>query len=175
MSPWPAAPEPGAAMIIGLGSDIIDIRRIERTLERYGDRFLSRVFTPTERRKSDGRAGANRTLRAASYARRFAAKEACSKALGTGFRGGVYWRDMGVVNLATGQPAMELAGGAARRLREITPPGTVARLLVTITDDHPVAQAIVVISAVPDPLWAGSRPEKPDKPMAALPARGPAG
>ena len=131
-------------MIIGLGSDIIDIRRIERTLERFGARFVERVFTPIEQRKSDGRAG-----RAASYAKRFAAKEACAKALGTGFRFGVYWRDLGVVNLPSGKPTMKLTGGAARRLKEITPPGMVAQIDLTITDDDPQAQAIVIISAVP--------------------------
>ena len=131
-------------MIIGLGSDIIDIRRIERTLSRFGSRFIERVFTPVEQRKSDGRAG-----RAASYAKRFAAKEACAKALGTGFRFGVYWRDLGVVNLPSGKPTMKLTGGAARRLKEITPPGMVAQIDLTITDDHPQAQAIVIISALP--------------------------
>jgi len=131
-------------MILGLGSDIIDIRRIERTLERFGERFTRRVFTEVERAKCDRRA-----QRAASYARRFAAKEACSKALGTGFRDGVYWRDMGVVNLPSGKPTMALSGGAARRLAEITPPGMAARIDVTITDDHPTAQTIVLISAIP--------------------------
>ena len=105
-------------MIIGIGSDIIDIRRIERSLDRFGRRFIDRVFTPVEQRKSEARA-----QRAASYAKRFAAKEACAKALGTGFRAGVFWRDMGVVNLASGKPTMQLTGGAARRLAEITPPG----------------------------------------------------
>lgn len=131
-------------MIIGLGNDIIDIRRIERTLERFGDRFIERVFTTVERRKCDVRA-----QRSASYARRFAAKEACSKALGTGFRRGVYWRDLGVVNLRSGKPTMELTGGAALRLAEITPAGMRAQIDITITDDHPIAQAIVLISAVP--------------------------
>ena len=131
-------------MIIGIGSDIIDIRRIERTLERYGDRFTERVFTTVERAKSD-----RRRLRAASYAKRYAAKEACSKALGTGFRHGVYWRDMGVVNLPTGQPTMALTGGAAARLAAITPPGMTARIDVSITDEWPQAQVIVIISAVP--------------------------
>jgi len=131
-------------MILGLGSDIIDIRRIERTLERFGERFTRRVFTEVERAKCDRRA-----QRAASYARRFAAKEACSKALGTGFRDGVFWRDMGVVNLPSGKPTMALSGGAARRLAEITPPGMTARIDVTITDDHPTAQTIVLISAIP--------------------------
>ncbi len=132
-------------MIIGIGSDIIDIRRIERTLDRFGDRFIERVYTDTERRKSDGRAN-----RAASYAKRFAAKEACSKALGTGFRAGVFWRDLGVINLASGKPTMQLAGGAARRLADITPPGMRAQIDITLTDDYPQAQALVIISAVPD-------------------------
>ncbi|GAB4176593.1 MAG: holo-ACP synthase [Thalassobaculales bacterium] len=131
-------------MIIGLGSDIIDIRRIERTLARFGDRFTLRVFTPVERAKSDRRAG-----RAASYARRFAAKEACAKALGTGIARGTYWRDLGVVNLPGGKPTMALTGNAAARLRAITPPGMTAQIDVTITDDFPTAQAIVIISAVP--------------------------
>jgi holo-[acyl-carrier protein] synthase len=131
-------------MIIGIGSDIIDIRRIERTLDRFGERFIERVFTETERRKSDGRAN-----RAASYAKRFAAKEACSKALGTGFRAGVFWRDLGVVNLASGKPTMWLTGGAAQRLAEITPPGMRAQIDITLTDDDPQAQALVIISAVP--------------------------
>ena len=131
-------------MILGIGSDIIDIRRIERTLERFGPRFVDRLFTAVERRKSEGRA-----KRAASYAKRFAAKEACAKALGTGFARGVFWRDMGVVNLPSGRPTMALTGGAARRLAEITPPGMVARIDVSLTDDEPQAQAIVIISAVP--------------------------
>ncbi len=131
-------------MIIGLGNDLIDIRRIEASLERFGDRFLNRIFTETERRKSDRRAG-----RAASYAKRFAAKEACSKALGTGFRRGVFWRDMGVVNLASGRPTLVLTGGAAEQLRLITPAGHEARIDLTLTDDFPLAQAIVIISALP--------------------------
>ncbi len=130
-------------MIIGLGNDIIDIRRVERTIERYGERFLTRVFTDTERRKSDARA-----LRAASYAKRFAAKEACAKALGTGFRNGVFWRDMGVVNLPSGRPTLELTGGAARVLQGLTPQGHEVRIDLTITDDFPTAQAIVIISAL---------------------------
>jgi holo-[acyl-carrier protein] synthase len=130
-------------MILGLGNDIIDIRRVERTIERYGERFLTRVFTDTERAKSDGR-----TLRAASYAKRFAAKEACAKALGTGFRRGVYWRDMGVVNLPSGRPTLALTGGAARVLHELTPEGHEVRIDLTITDDFPTAQAIVIISAL---------------------------
>jgi holo-[acyl-carrier protein] synthase len=129
-------------MILGLGNDIIDIRRVERTIERYGDRFLSRVFTDIERRKSDGRAG-----RAASYAKRFAAKEACAKALGTGFRQGVFWRDMGVVNLTSGRPTLELTGGALQALADLTPEGHEVRIDLTITDDFPMAQAIVIISA----------------------------
>jgi len=132
-------------MILGIGSDIIDIRRIERTLERFGDRFTRRLFTDVERRKSDGRAG-----RAASYAKRFAAKEACSKALGTGFRAGVFWRDLGVVNLPSGKPTLVLTGNAAKRLAAITPPGMRAQIDLSLTDDHPQAQAIVIISAVPD-------------------------
>jgi holo-[acyl-carrier protein] synthase len=131
-------------MILGLGSDLIDIRRIEKAIERFGDRFLDRIFTDAERRKCDRRVNP-----AASYARRFAAKEACSKALGTGFRCGVFWRDLGVVNLTSGQPSMCLTGGALRRLEEITPAGMTARLDVTLTDEPPMAQAIVIISAVP--------------------------
>jgi holo-[acyl-carrier protein] synthase len=131
-------------VILGIGSDIIDIRRIERTLERFGERFIERVFTETERRKSDGRAN-----RAASYAKRFAAKEACAKALGTGLRAGVFWRDMGVVNLPSGRPTMKLTGGALARLEAMTPEGHVARIDVTITDEGPMAQAFVIISATP--------------------------
>src|SRR5437868_8197058 len=131
-------------MILGLGSDMIDIRRIEQAIERFGDRFLDRIFTDAERRKCDRRAN-----RSASYARRFAAKEACSKALGTGFRNGVFWRDLGVVNLASGRPCMRLTGGALRRLEEITPGGMTAQLDVTLTDEPPLAQAVVIISAVP--------------------------
>lgn len=129
-------------MILGLGNDIIDIRRIEKTIERYGDRFLDRVFTDLERRKSDGRAA-----RVASYAKRFAAKEACAKALGTGFRQGVFWRDMGVVNLASGRPTLALTGGAALVLERLKPDGHEVRIDLTITDDFPMAQAIVIISA----------------------------
>jgi holo-[acyl-carrier protein] synthase len=132
-------------MILGVGSDIIDIRRVEKTLERFGDRFVDRIFTDAERRKSEGR-----VKRAASYAKRFAAKEACSKALGTGFRAGVFWRDMGVINLASGKPTMKLTGGALKRLAEITPPGMRAQIDLSLTDDDPHAQAIVIISAVPD-------------------------
>jgi len=130
-------------MIIGLGNDIIDIRRVERAIERYGERFLSRIFTHTERLKSENRAG-----RAASYAKRFAAKEACAKALGTGFRHGIFWRDMGVVNLPSGRPTLQLTGGAARALQQLTPDGHEVRIDLSITDDFPTAQAIVIISAV---------------------------
>lgn len=131
-------------MILGIGNDIIDIRRIEQTLTRFGDRFTLRVFTELERTKSD-----RRRLRAAGYAKRFAAKEACSKALGTGLRRGVFWRDMGVINLRSGQPTMHLTNGAARRLDEMVPDGMEPRIHLTITDDFPQAQAVVVISAVP--------------------------
>ncbi len=132
-------------MIIGLGNDLIDIRRIEKTLEKFGARFTERVFTEVERAKSD-----RRSARAASYAKRFAAKEACAKALGTGVpRRGVHWQHMGVVNLPSGQPTLDLTGGAALRLEELTPSGMKARIDVTITDDYPLAQAIVIISAVP--------------------------
>lgn len=131
-------------MIIGLGSDLIDIRRIDAALERYGDRFIERVFTPVERHRSE-----RRRQRGASYARRFAAKEACSKALGTGLRAGVFWRDMGVVNLPSGQPTMALTGGAAARLAAMLPAGHAALIHVTITDDFPLAQAFVIIEALP--------------------------
>jgi holo-[acyl-carrier protein] synthase len=132
-------------MILGLGNDMIDIRRIEKTIEKHGERFLARIYTDIERAKSDRRAA-----RAASYAKRFAAKEACAKALGTGLKHGVYWRDMGVVNLPGGKPTMALTGGALKRLEKITPPGTRAQVDLTITDDFPLAQAIVIISAVPE-------------------------
>lgn len=131
-------------MIVGLGNDLIDIRRIDKTLEKYGERFVARIYTETERRKSEGR-----RLRAESYAKRFAAKEACSKALGTGFRRGVFWRDMGVVNLPSGKPTMALTGGAYTRLLELIPAGLAAKIDLTITDDFPLAQAVVIISAVP--------------------------
>jgi len=130
-------------MIIGLGNDLIDIRRIEATIERFGNRFIQRLYTETEQRKSD-----KRRLRAASYAKRFAAKEACSKALGTGFRRGTYWRDMGVVNLPSGKPTMKLTGGALAHLERLTPDGYAAQIDLTITDDFPLAQAIVIITAV---------------------------
>ena len=132
-------------MIVGIGSDIADIQRIERTIERFGERFLKRVFTDVERAKSERRTAA----RAATYAKRWAAKEACSKALGTGLRMGVAWREMGVVNLPTGQPTMALTGGAARRLAALIPPGMEPRIHVTLTDDYPWAQAFVVIEALP--------------------------
>jgi len=131
-------------MIIGLGSDLIDIRRIEKVLERHGSRFTERVFTEIEQAKSD-----RRQQRAASYAKRFAAKEACAKALGTGLYQGVFWRDMGVVNLPSGQPTMVLTGGAAERLAKMLPPGHVASIHLTITDDFPLAQAFVIIEALP--------------------------
>ena len=133
-------------MIIGLGNDMVDIRRIEQTLERYGARFVARIFTDIEQKKSDRRA-----QRAASYAKRFAAKEACSKALGTGFRRGVFWKDMGVVNESSGRPTMQLTGGAKQQLERITPVGHLARIQLTITDDYPYAQAIVIIEAVAAP------------------------
>ena len=131
-------------MILGIGNDLCDIRRIEKSLERFGDRFIKRVFTEVEQKRSEGRAE-----RAASYAKRFAAKEACSKALGTGLRRGVYWRDMGVVNLRGGKPSMALTGGAAARLAEMTPAGMTAQIDLTITDEYPLAQAFVIISANP--------------------------
>jgi holo-[acyl-carrier protein] synthase len=130
-------------MIIGLGNDMVDIRRIEQTLERYGTRFVARIFTDIEQKKSDRRA-----QRAASYAKRFAAKEACSKALGTGFRRGVFWKDMGVVNEPSGRPTLQLTGGAKEQLDRITPAGHTARIQLTITDDFPYAQAVVIIEAV---------------------------
>ncbi|HEX7006630.1 MAG TPA: holo-ACP synthase [Alphaproteobacteria bacterium] len=133
-------------MILGIGSDLIDIRRVERTLERFGDRFIERCFTEVERERSERRAN-----RAASYAKRYAAKEACSKALGTGFRRGVYWRDMGVVNLAGGKPTIELTGGARRRLMEMVPYGMTPQIDLSITDEPPLAHVIVVISAVGTP------------------------
>jgi len=131
-------------MIIGLGSDIADVRRIARSIERYGERFLTRIYTPAERAKAEKRAN-----RAETYAKRFAAKEACSKALGTGMRGGVFWRDMGVINLASGRPTMMLTGGALKRLHAITPDGCEARIDVSLTDEGPTAQAIVIITVEP--------------------------
>ncbi|MGH6770903.1 MAG: holo-ACP synthase [Xanthobacteraceae bacterium] len=130
-------------MIIGIGSDLVDVRRIERVIARHGDRFIARIFTATERAKAERRA-----TRVETYAKRFAAKEACAKALGTGFRKGVFWRDLGVVNLPSGRPTMELTGGALARLRAITPKGCEPRIDVTITDEGPMAQAFVMITAV---------------------------
>jgi len=132
-------------VIIGIGSDLCDIRGIEKSLERHAERFTHRLFTETERAKAEGRAH-----RAATYAKRFAAKEACAKALGTGIRRGVFWKDMGVVNLPSGAPTMALTGGAAERLKAITPAGHRAVIHLTITDDHPWAQAFIVIEALPD-------------------------
>ena len=132
-------------MILGLGSDLSDIRRIQNSLERFGDRFKERVFTELERTRSDRKADA-----AASYAKRFAAKEACAKALGTGMRAGVFWRDMGVVNMRSGQPTMALTGGALKRLEAMTPAGHKAVIHLSLTDDHPYAQAFVIIEALPE-------------------------
>ena len=134
-------------MILGIGSDLIDIRRVGKAMERHGDRFLNRVFTEAERAKAARRAK-NENMVIATYAKRFAAKEACAKALGTGIRQGVFWRDMGVVNLPGGRPTMRLTGGALARLQTLTPAGCEARIDVSITDDWPLAQAFVVISAV---------------------------
>ena len=131
-------------MIIGIGNDLCDIRRVQETLDTYGERFTQRCFTQIEREKSDRRAA-----RAASYAKRFAAKEACAKALGTGINRGVYWRDMGVVNLPGGKPTMKLTGGSAERLAELTPEGCEVVIHLTITDEPPLAQAIVIIEARP--------------------------
>jgi holo-[acyl-carrier protein] synthase len=132
-------------LILGLGSDLIDITRIARSIERFGDRFINRCFTEVEK----ARAARRPLIADASYAKRFAAKEACAKALGTGMRAGVFWRDMGVVNLPGGRPTMVLTGGALERLKAITPPGMTARIDLTITDEPPLAQAMVIISAVP--------------------------
>jgi holo-[acyl-carrier protein] synthase len=130
-------------VIVGIGNDLVDIRRIEKSLERFGDRFIQRVFTETEQKRSEGRAG-----RAASYAKRFAAKEACAKALGTGLRLGVFWRDMGVINLRGGKPTLHLTGGALARLQTITPAGMSPQIDLSLTDEYPMAQAFVIISAV---------------------------
>ena len=135
-------------MIIGIGSDIIDIRRIEQTLARFGDRFTSRIYTEKERARAERRP----EQRAATYAKRFAAKEATSKALGTGLKQGVFWRDMGVANLPSGQPTMKLTGGALRRLEQLTPPGHVAHIHVSLTDDYPLAVSFVIISAELAPI-----------------------
>jgi holo-[acyl-carrier protein] synthase len=140
-------------MIIGLGQDMCDIRRIEKSLERFGDRFTARVFTETERKLAD-----RRKQRAATYAKRFAAKEACAKALGTGVpRRGVHWRHMGVVNLPSGRPTIAFTGGAAERLAKITPPGMTAYVHLTLTDEYPYAQAQVIIEAFPTPTADASR------------------
>jgi holo-[acyl-carrier protein] synthase len=130
-------------MILGIGSDITDVRRIAKVIERYGDRFIDRIFTPTERALAE-----RRRNRVETYAKRFAAKEACAKALGTGLRGGVWWRDMGVINLPSGRPTLALTGGAKRRLQAITPAGHEARIDLTITDEGATAQAFVIISAI---------------------------
>jgi len=131
-------------VIVGVGSDLADIRRVERVLQRFGPRFVARVFTEVERARSERKGD-----RAASYAKRFAAKEACSKALGTGIRGGVFWRDMGVVNAPSGKPTMRLTGGAAERLQALIPEGMTAAIHLSLTDDHPYAQAFVIIEAIP--------------------------
>ncbi|MEQ1943952.1 holo-ACP synthase [Mesorhizobium sp. VNQ89] len=131
-------------MILGIGSDLIDIQRIEKSLERHGERFVARIFTDIERTRAEGRA-----QRSATYAKRFAAKEACAKALGSGISEGVFWRDMGVVNLPSGRPTMHLTGGAAEKLAKLTPPGHRAVIHLTITDEFPMAQAFVIIEAVP--------------------------
>jgi len=140
-------------MILGLGSDLVDIRRIDRTIARYGERFLARVFTEAERLKSERRAD-----RVASYAKRFAAKEACAKALGTGLRRGVYWRDMGVINLRSGRPTLVLRGGAAEQLKRITPEGFTPRIDLTLSDEFPLAQAVVVISGLAVAFPAATAP-----------------
>ncbi len=139
-------------MIIGIGSDLCDIRRIEKSLSRFGDRFTHRVYTEVERARAERRPA----QRASSYAKRFAAKEACSKALGTGMNRGVFWRDMGVINLAGGQPTIQLTGGAARRLAELTPPGFRPHIHVSLTDEHPLAFSFVIISAELDPIEPGA-------------------
>jgi len=139
-------------MILGIGSDIIDIRRIEQTLERFGDRFIHRVYTETERARAERRPHE----RAATYAKRFAAKEACSKALGTGLKQGVFWRDMGVVNLPSGQPTMRLTNGALQRLQRLTPPGHNPHIHISLTDDYPLAVGFVIISAELNPIDPGA-------------------
>lgn len=135
-------------MILGIGNDIIDIRRIEQTVARFGERFLARIYTEEERRKAERRKGAGNAY-IATLAKRFAAKEAASKALGTGFRAGIYWRDLGVVNLPSGKPTIRMTGGAGERLAALTPQGMRAQVDVTITDEYPTAEAFVIISAVP--------------------------
>ncbi|WP_337995592.1 holo-ACP synthase [Oleispirillum naphthae] len=136
-------------MILGIGNDLIDIRRIEATLERFGERFVQRIFTPAEQAKATRRKGVPR-IYASTLAKRFAAKEACAKALGTGLRRGVFWRDMGVVNAPSGQPTLLLTGGAAARAAALVPPGHAARLHLTMTDDYPWAEAVVILEAVPE-------------------------
>jgi holo-[acyl-carrier protein] synthase len=131
-------------MIIGIGSDLVDIKRVAKTIERFGDRFIQRIYTPVEIARAE-----RRVDRIATYAKRYAAKEACAKALGTGFRKGVFWRDLGVVNLPGGRPGLALTGGAKARLDALTPAGMVARIDLTITDEYPLAQALVIISAEP--------------------------
>lgn len=143
-------------MIVGIGNDLIDIRRIEKTLERFGTRFLNRIFTEVEQAKALRRKSAGRAY-AGTLAKRYAAKEAASKALGTGFRAGVYWRDLGVVNRASGQPTLVMTGGAARRLAALIPPGMRAEVALTMTDEYPMAEALVIISAVPDPNHAAGK------------------
>ena len=135
-------------MILGIGNDIIDIRRIEASLDRFGERFIQRVFTDLERARSERRTEGRHSPRAASYAKRFAAKEACAKALGTGLRRGVFWRDMAVVNLKSGQPTLELSGGALNRLMALTPQGMNPQINLTMTDEYPWAEAMVIISAI---------------------------
>jgi len=135
-------------MILGIGSDLIDIRRIESTLARFGDKFIQRIFTEVEQRKAERRKGAGNAY-ACTYAKRYAAKEAAAKALGTGFRNGVYWKDLGVVNLPSGMPTIRMTGGAALRLAEITPAGMDAQIALTLTDEYPMAEALVIITAVP--------------------------
>ena len=137
-------------MIIGIGSDLIDITRVAKVIERHGDRFLDRIFTEAERARAQRRAKSEKMV-VATFAKRFAAKEACSKALGTGIRQGVWWRDMGVINLPGGKPSMKLTGGALARLQALTPPSHYAQIDLSITDDWPMAQAFVIISAVPSP------------------------
>jgi len=136
-------------MILGIGNDLIDIRRIEKTIARFGDRFIQRIYTETEQKKAERRKGAGNSY-AATLAKRYAAKEAASKALGTGFREGIYWRDLGVVNLPSGKPTILMTGGAAERLAAMTPKGMRAQVDLTITDEYPIAEAFVMISAVPD-------------------------
>jgi holo-[acyl-carrier protein] synthase len=136
-------------MIIGIGNDLIDIRRIEKTLARFGDRFVNRIYTDVEKRKAERRKGAGNAY-AATLAKRYAAKEAASKALGTGFRSGVFWRDLGVVNEPSGKPTIVMTGGAAKRLASLIPPGMRPEVALTITDEYPIAEALVIISAVPD-------------------------